>query len=107
MRYQIRSLRRSQPMVEKGKAMAQVQVMLSMQPTPNPPAPVAERMVWLSMEGNILTRVGKSHLTMGCIVPTQREKSAEWTGKGRKNPPEALPEECSPEGKAEGQLRER
>lgn len=54
MGYQTRSLRRSQHMVEKGKAMTQVQVMLSMQPTPNPSTPKAERMVWLSMEGNMM-----------------------------------------------------
>lgn len=54
MGYQTSSLRRSQPMVKKGQAMARVQVMLSMQPTPKLPAPMAERMVWLSMEGNMV-----------------------------------------------------
>lgn len=47
-------MRRSQPMAEKGQAMAHVRAMLSMQPTPHQPTPMTERMVWLSMEGNLV-----------------------------------------------------
>lgn len=92
-------------MAEKGQDMAQVQVMLSTQPTPNQPAPMAERMVWLSMEGSWCNKSREAPSDHG-LHRAHTERKISRIDRRRRNPPEALPEECSHEGKAEGLSRD-
>lgn len=80
MRYQIRSLRRSQPVVEKGKAMTWSP---GHAPTPNPPTPVAERMVWLSVEGNMVWQEQRRPIWPWAAPCPYREKNQQ-NGQGKK-----------------------